>query len=60
VEKSGASTQQETGEKQIGRYVNECTARLNDADVERHTLDSLNGFVDATAGQQFTYEDLTA
>jgi len=44
--------------KHISRYVNEFTFRLNEGNVERHTLDRLNSFVDATAGRRITYKDL--
>lgn len=47
-------------EKHLGRYVNEFTFRLNDANVKRHTLDRLNSFVDATIGSGITYKELTA
>ncbi len=46
--------------KHIGRYLNEFTFRLNEGNVERHTLDRLNSFVDATAGRRITYKDLIA
>jgi transposase-like protein len=46
--------------KHIGRYVNEFTFRLNEGNVERHTLDRLNSFVEAAAGRRITYKDLTA
>jgi transposase-like protein len=47
-------------EKHIGRYVNEFTFRLNEGNVERHTLDRLNSFVEATAGRRITYKNLIA
>jgi transposase-like protein len=46
--------------KHLGRYVNEFTWRLNDGNVERHTLDRLDSFVDAVAGRRLTYKRLTA
>jgi transposase-like protein len=44
--------------KHIGRYLNEFTFRLNEGNVERHTLDRLDSFVDATAGRRITYKYL--
>jgi ISXO2-like transposase domain len=46
--------------KHIGRYVDEFTFRLNDANVRRHTWDRLDSFVDAVAGKRLTYKRLTA
>lgn len=46
--------------KHLSRYINEFTFRLNDGNVERHTLDRLASFVDATVGRQITYKALTA
>lgn len=46
--------------KHLGRYVDEFTFRLNDANVERPTLDRLDSFVDATAGNRLTYKELIA
>jgi transposase-like protein len=46
--------------KHIGRYVDEFTFRLNDANVKRHTWDRLDSFVDAVAGKRLTYERLIA
>jgi transposase-like protein len=46
--------------KHLGRYVNEFTFRLNDANVGRHTLERLDSFVDAAAGRHITYKKLTA
>ncbi len=45
--------------KHLARYVNEFTFRLNDGNVQRHTLDRLNSFVDATANKRLTYAELT-
>ena len=45
--------------KHMKRYVDELTWRLNEGNVERHTLQRLNSFVDAVAGQRLTYERLT-
>ena len=44
--------------KHLGRYVNECTFRLNEGNVKRHTLDRLDSFVDATVGRRITYREL--
>ena len=46
-------------DKHLARYVNEFTFRLNDGNVERHTLDRLDSLVDATAGRRITYRELT-
>ena len=45
--------------KHLGRYVNECTFRLNEGNVKRHTLDRMGSFVDATVGRRITYRELT-
>ena len=47
-------------QKHLGRYVNEFTFRLNDANVKRHTLERLDSFVAATVGRRITYKELTA
>ena len=47
-------------DKQLARYVDEFTFRLNDGNVERHTLARLASFVDATIGCRITYSKLTA
>jgi transposase-like protein len=44
--------------KHLHRYVDEFTFRLNDGNVERHTLERLASFVDATAGKRLTYKRL--
>jgi transposase-like protein len=46
--------------KNMKRYVDEFTWRLNEGNVERHTLQRLASFVDAVAGQRLTYRRLTA
>jgi transposase-like protein len=45
--------------KHMKRYVNEFTWRLNDGNVERHTLQRLDSFVNAVAGKRITYKRLT-
>jgi transposase-like protein len=45
-------------EKHLGRYVNEFTFRLNEGNVERHTLRRLESFVDGVAGKRLTYKAL--
>jgi hypothetical protein len=45
-------------EKHLGRYVDEFTFRLNEGNVERHTLRRLESFVDGTAGKRLTYKAL--
>jgi len=47
-------------EKHLGRYVDEFSYRLNDANVRVHTLDRLDSFVDASIGKRITYKELTA
>jgi transposase-like protein len=44
--------------KHLGRYVDEFVFRLNDGNVERHTLRRLHSFVDGTAGKRLTYKKL--
>lgn len=46
--------------KHLGRYVDQFTFRLNAGNVARHTLERLDGFVDAVAGKHITYKELTA
>lgn len=46
--------------KHLFRYVDEFTFRLNEGNVERHSLERLASFVDATAGKRLTYTRLTA
>jgi transposase-like protein len=45
--------------KHLHRYVDEFTFRLNEGNVARHTMERLDGFVDATAGKRLTYKRLT-
>jgi transposase-like protein len=46
--------------KHLGRYVSEVSFRLNDGNVERHTLNRLESFVDAADGKRLTYARLIA
>jgi transposase-like protein len=46
--------------KHLGRYVDEFTFRLNEGNVERHTLQRLDSFVDGAAGKRLTYKALIA
>ena len=46
--------------KHLGRYINECTFRLNEGNVKVHTLDRLDAFLGKAFRHQITYEDLTA
>lgn len=46
--------------KHLGRYVDECTFRLNDGNVEIHTLDRLAAFAERAFRHRITYEELTA
>jgi transposase-like protein len=45
-------------EKHLDRYVQEFAFRLNEGNVERHTLRRLESFVDGTAGKRLTYKAL--
>jgi transposase-like protein len=45
-------------EKHLARYVDEFTFRLNEGNVERHTLQRLDSFVDGAAGKRLTYKAL--
>ena len=47
-------------EKHIGRYVDEFAFRLNEGNVERHTLRRLESFVDGAVGKRLTYKDYIA
>ncbi len=44
--------------KHLHRYVDEFTFRLNEGNVERHTLDRLDSFVVNVAGKRLTYKAL--
>ena len=46
--------------KHLFRYVDEFTFRLNEGNVERHTLERLDSFVDGVAGKRLTYARLIA
>ncbi|MGH9589404.1 MAG: IS1595 family transposase [Terracidiphilus sp.] len=46
--------------KHLRRYVDEVAFRLNAGNVERHTLDRLDSFVDAADGKRLTYARLIA
>lgn len=46
--------------KHLERYVNEATFRLNEGNVQYHTLDRLGAFVESAFGARITYEELTA
>lgn len=48
------------GEKHLARYLDEFTFRLNDGNVQRHTLTRLHSFIEATAGRRITYKALIA
>ncbi len=49
----------QVSKKHLARYVNEFTFRLNDGNVERHTLSRLNSFVAMTVRKRLTYAELT-
>ncbi|MYD51305.1 MAG: IS1595 family transposase [Dehalococcoidia bacterium] len=46
--------------KHLERYVNEATFRLNEGNVQYHTLDRLSAFIESAFGARITYEELTA
>ena len=46
--------------KHLFRYVDEFTFRLNEGNVERHTLERLDSFVDGITGKRLTYARLIA
>lgn len=46
--------------KHLFRYVDEFTFRLNEGNVERHTLKRLDSFVDGISGKRLTYKRLIA
>ncbi len=46
--------------KHLSRYVNEATFRLNEGNVQQHTLDRLAAFADNAFSVRITYEELTA
>ena len=45
--------------KHLHRYVDEFTFRLNDGNVERHTMERLESLVAASFGPRLTYKELT-
>ena len=45
-------------DKHLARYVDEFTFRLNEGNVERHTLQRLDSFADGVSGKRLTYKDL--
>jgi transposase-like protein len=47
-----------TSEKHLHRYVDEFTFRLNEGNVQRHTLDRLDSFIVNVAGKRLTYKAL--
>jgi hypothetical protein len=52
-------TYHQVSKKHLGRYVNEFSFRLNDVNVQRHTLERLKSFVQVTAKKRLTYAELT-
>lgn len=46
--------------KHLNRYVSEATFRLNEGNVQYHTLDRLAAFIESAFGARITYEELTA
>ncbi|HEV2188966.1 MAG TPA: IS1595 family transposase [Stellaceae bacterium] len=51
-------TYHHVSEKHLDRYLNEFTFRLNEGNVERHTLQRLDSFADGVAGKRLTYKAL--
>jgi transposase-like protein len=45
-------------DKHLGRYVDEFIFRLNEGNVERHTLQRLDSFAGGVSGKRLTYKDL--
>src|SRR6202043_3715388 len=45
-------------EKHLHRYVDEFAFRLNEGNVERHTLERLDSFIEKSAGKRLTYKAL--
>jgi hypothetical protein len=45
--------------KHLDRYVNEVAFRLNEGQVQHHTLDRLDSFIKAVDGKRLTYARLT-
>ncbi len=46
--------------KHLSRYVNEATFRLNEGNVQQHTLDRLTAFAANAFSARITYEELIA
>ena len=49
-----------TSHKYLANYVNDFTFRLNDANVDRHSLERLESLVTASFGQRLPYQTLIA
>jgi len=47
-----------TSKKHLGRYVDEFAFRLNEGNVNRHTMERLDSFVTGVAGKRITYKQL--
>jgi len=47
-----------TSKKHLGRYVDEFAFRLNEGNVNRHTMTRLESLVGAVAGKRLTYKQL--
>ena len=47
-------------DKHLARYANEFAFRLNDGNVERHTLDRLTSLTEVCIGSHITYQELIA
>ena len=45
-------------DKHLSRYADECSFRLNDGNVERHTLDRLTSLTSICVGVRLTYKEL--
>jgi transposase-like protein len=51
-------TYHQVSAKHLDRYVDEVAFRLNDGNVQRHTLDRLDSFIQAVDGKRLTYKRL--
>jgi hypothetical protein len=57
---SNRETPREKNLRQVDRYVSEFTFRLNEGDVNHHTLTRLGSLFDAAIGRRVTYKELIA
>ena len=52
------STWHHVSVKHLARYANECTFRLNEGNVENHTLDRLESFASRAFQHRITYRNV--